>query len=110
MTGRKTFPDPFDHERHIAYLRWRCQATYRGEDVELTLAEWFAIWSTPELWARRGRRVDDICLIRKDIHAPWRRGNLALIDRRTQLTMSNRRNYKIPVDNLYEKAIWRDYE
>jgi hypothetical protein len=98
-----------DHARHIAYWRWKCQADYREEPVNLTLEQWFKIW-TPELWARRGRQVDALCLMRRDIRRPWEPGNLAIATRRTQLTISNRRNFNIPVDDLYKQTVWRDYD
>jgi hypothetical protein len=109
MPGKKHFQDPVDHARHIAYWRWLSQARYRGEPTDLTLEQWFKVW-TPELWARRGRGVDDLCLIRGPKSNEWRLGNLAIVSRRTQLTISNRQTYKIPVDDLYKKTVWRDYD
>jgi hypothetical protein len=108
MTRRK-FPEPIDHERHIGFLRWKCQADYREEPVNLTMEQWFKIW-TPKLWDRRGRSVDSLCLVRRDVDRPWEVGNLALISRRIQLTISNRRWHGYEADHLFEQAIWKDYE
>jgi hypothetical protein len=108
MSGKKRFSDPIDHQRHIAYCRWKCQADYREEPVNLTMEQWFTIW-TREFWARRGRQVDALCLIRKDLDRPWEPGNLALINRKAQLTISNRRVWNLPVDHIFEQAVWKDY-
>lgn len=74
------FKDPFDHVRHEAYMKNVVQWRYRGEPFDLTIEEYFELW-TPELWAKRGRVRGSVCLTRKDITQPWTRDNVEIVPR-----------------------------
>jgi hypothetical protein len=50
----------------------------------MTAAEFFEIW-TQDLWARLGRRSDDLAMIRIDITKPWSGENCVLATRYQQV-------------------------
>lgn len=79
------YKDPFDHQRHLPFLKARAQAKYRDEPWELTPEDWFSLWSTPELWAQRGRHADSLCLVRIDQEGSWSMNNVEIIVRLEQL-------------------------
>lgn len=87
------FKDPFDHDRHVAFLRSRAQAAYRNEPWEITLEEFFKIWHDPEVWNNRGRSSDSWALTRKNVHKPWSYKNVQLLRRKEQLELSRQRSY-----------------
>jgi hypothetical protein len=83
IAGRK-YKDLFDHERHWAYLRMRAQANFRNEEFELTQDEFFEFW-TAELWPQRGRKPEDLCMVRDDVEKPWSKSNCLIVSRYQQL-------------------------
>lgn len=87
------FSDPFDHERHIGYLRMKSQAKYRNEAWDLTMEDFFKIWKDPEVWNNRGRDSDSWALTRKNVHKPWSLKNVQLMRRSDQLNLSKQRTY-----------------
>jgi hypothetical protein len=102
----RRYKDLFLHARYIPYLRARAQCNFRGEEFELTFEDWCAFWSTPELWARRGRDSDSLSLMRVDTELPWSRDNCCLMDRRTQITISNKRHNGFDWEHLLKDAIY----
>ena len=84
--------DLFEHARYIPFLRARAQCNFRHEEFELTFEDWCAFWSTPELWQRRGRDSGSLSLMRIDWERPWSRENCCLMNRKTQIDISNKRS------------------
>lgn len=83
LEGRK-FQDLIDHERHIQYCRRKAQANFRNEGWDMTIEEYFELW-TRELWPQRGRKRDDLVMIRRDVEKPWSRENCCIVTRYQQL-------------------------
>ena len=105
IAARK-YKDFFDHALYIPFLRMKAQCNFRGEPIELTFEDWCSFWSTPDLWARRGRASTCLSLFRIDIEQPWTRDNCCLIDRATQLSISNKRSHGFPWEHLLDRAIY----
>lgn len=87
------YPDPIEHEQHIAWLRAKSQAVYRLEDWELTLPEFIKIWGRKK-WLKRGRGTNDLAMARLDWSKPWNKDNVKIITRYEQVSISNRRHYE----------------
>lgn len=85
--------DRLEHAKHLAFLRQRAQANFRKEGWELTIEQFFSMW-TDELWAERGRKPLNYCMVRRDIEKPWSRENCLIITRYQQLVRNKtpRRN------------------
>ena len=81
----KSGPDPELRSRRLAFLRSRCQARFRSEAWELTLEDWYQLW-TLDLWRQRGRRVDSMILTRKNIDGAWSIGNCEVRPRRGNMS------------------------
>ena len=95
--GRNTDPskwvsgsDPLKHEKYYAWLKHRAQARHRKEDYELTWPQWDTIWRD-ELFLRRGRAVDDLCLQRIDPLSGWCESNVEITTRSEHLTRKRKR-------------------
>jgi hypothetical protein len=73
-----------DRDRALGFYRARAQAEFRYEDWELTLAQWCEIWPD-DIWACRGREVDDLCMTRTDLDGAWSMDNVVLMTRADQL-------------------------
>jgi len=80
------YKEPMLHEQHIAFLRQKAQAKFRNEPWDLTIEEYFKLW-TPELWVQRGRKATDLCMIRIDTNLAWRTDNVEIVERYYQLTV-----------------------
>lgn len=93
INARK-YPDLLDHERHVAFLRARCQANYRGETWTMTIEEFFEMWPV-EMWSCRGRGYSDLCMVRIDPQAEWSKDNCQIVTRYEQLCRG-RKPRKIP--------------
>jgi hypothetical protein len=83
LEGRK-FKDIIDHERHTQYWRRKAQAIYRQEGWSMTLEEYFNLW-TRDLWPQRGRKRDELVMIRRDVEKPWSHANCCIVTRYQQL-------------------------
>lgn len=94
MSKPRHFSDPEMHRKHIAFLRARSQAVFRKEVWELTLDDWFELW-TPDLWLRRGRKRTDLALTRLDWDKPWNKNNVKIMPRLDQLRKSIQRHFEI---------------
>lgn len=86
------FPDPIEHEQHISWLRAKSQEKYLGRDWQITLEEYMQIWGR-DLWAKRGRKTNDLAMTRKDWDKPWTKDNVEIITRGEQIQQSNRKHY-----------------
>jgi len=84
------YPEPFDHERHVPFLRQRAQAKFRDEIWHLTFEEWCSFWPL-EKWIIRSRNSDGLCMTRIDHNEAWAIGNIKVISRKQQLSDSNKR-------------------
>lgn len=93
LKGRK-FQDELLHKKHWGFLRQKAQANFRGEGWELTIEEFFELW-TDDLWAQRGRKIDNYCMVRIDPEKSWSKENCAIILRYQQL-VRNRNPRKNP--------------
>jgi hypothetical protein len=91
---RKEFPQlwTYPHDRvanakHLAWSRSKAQAKFRGDDFLITEEEWMTlVWPT-DLWLRRGRRSEDLCLVRDDPKGAWSVDNVMIVTRRAQLIL-----------------------
>jgi hypothetical protein len=107
---------PHDEEktrRHRGWSRAKAQAEFRGEVWQIKAHEWMAIW-TEELYARRGRAPDELCLIRRDIEKPWHKDNIIMIVRRAHMIIQNRDAELVEIEpGIYDVSLdeynrWRD--
>jgi hypothetical protein len=78
-------PDPLTHEKFYAWHKHRAQARYRKEDYELTIEQWFELWSDNDKFLNRGRKPDEWVLTRKDSEGAWSVSNVEIITRYDQL-------------------------
>jgi hypothetical protein len=67
------YPDPLEHEQHIAWMRMSAQARFRGEAWDLGFEDFKEIWNP--VWHLRGRGRNDYCLTRLDPDLAWTREN-----------------------------------
>lgn len=77
-------PDPIEHEKYYAWQKHRAQAKFRGEDYSLTWEQWQTIWPT-ELFLKRGRGVDDLCVSLNNLEEGWHLWNVVVCTRKEQL-------------------------
>ena len=88
MKGRK-YQDPILHAKHWGFLRQRAQANFREEGWTMTIEEYFEIWRD-DLWAQRGRGVDQYCMVRVDVEKPWSLDNCIIVLRYQQLVRNKK--------------------
>jgi hypothetical protein len=82
-------PDPLVHRKYFPWHCARSQAHYRGEKYFISFEEFCEMW-TDDLWERRGRKSDELAMIRLDPRLPWSIGNCAIVTRKEQLGKDNR--------------------
>lgn len=75
----KCGPDPEAHDKYVAWLRAKAQASFRDEPWDLTYEQWVEAWG--DQWQYRGRRADSRCLAREDWHGTWEPTNVRVITR-----------------------------
>ena len=80
----KTGPDIKRREKYYAWLKHKAQASYRNEDYSLTFEEWERLW-TDDLFKQRGRKIDDLCLMKINIDEGWHYNNVIVVARRVHL-------------------------
>ena len=85
---QRRFADDFQHELFNSWHKHRQQALFREEGYNLKPEEWMEFW-TPEMWARRGRSRDSVCLVRIDETKSWSKKNCVLMSRLDQLRRTN---------------------
>lgn len=76
-----TGPDINTRIKYYAYLKHKAQARYRSEPYALTWDDWQTLW-TDELFEQRGRRVQDLVLVRRNRAESWNRNNCQICTRR----------------------------
>jgi len=74
-----TGPDPVVHQQYRAWSQHRAQARFRSEPYELTWPQWQQVWAGQ--WHLRGRRQQDIMMVRTDLARPWARDNIQFVRR-----------------------------
>lgn len=67
------------HKQHIAWLRAKAQANYRGEVWLLTFEEFQRVWLG--YWELRGRGATDYVMSRDDPEGAWAIGNVSCVRR-----------------------------
>lgn len=67
------------HSQHLAWMRAKAQANFRGETWELTFEDFCGIWDP--YWHNRGRAVDNVCLCREDPTEGWTKDNSVIMTR-----------------------------
>jgi hypothetical protein len=92
------YPEQTDHERHVAFLKARSQAAYRSEPWTLTIEEFFYLWPK-ESWRLRGRKPDELCMIRLDRELAWSIDNCMIVSRYAQL-VRDKKARKFPEQKL----------
>lgn len=90
----------WEKQRRTAFHRQRAQAKFRNEVWLLTYEDYCVFFSTEEMFQRRGRGKDSVCLSRIDPALPWTMTNSMLMTRHQQLWCKNRRNFNLPVDDV----------
>jgi hypothetical protein len=78
------------HKQHLAWLRAKAQANYRGELWMLTFEEFQTLWMP--YWERRGRGTEDFVMSREDPDGAWVLGNVSCVRRIDYL--KRQREYK----------------
>lgn len=86
-----TGPDPVEHDKYYGFIKHRAQAQFRGEEYLLEYEDWQELWQG-DSWFKRGRSVDSLCLARLDNRRAWRRDNVEVMPRRSQLKLPRWRN------------------
>lgn len=82
-----------NRDKYYAYLKHKAQANYRGEAYFLTWEDWQQIWPN-DLWLKRGRKIDDLCLTRPTFAGPWSMQTVEVTSRRQHF--------------LYKKAYYKN--
>ena len=72
-------PGEIPHKQHIAWLRAKAQANYRGEIWLLSFDEFQRIWLG--YWDQRGRGATDYVMSREDADGAWAIGNVSCVQR-----------------------------
>lgn len=75
-------PDPVKKKLHREFLVARCQATYRSESWNLSMAEFINMWLEDYQYLKKGRSLDSLCMTRIDKTGAWEMGNVHIITRR----------------------------
>jgi hypothetical protein len=76
-----TGPDPIQREKYYAWLKTRSQAAYRKETWALSFEEFVELWG--DQWARRGKQVTGLMMMKRDWQGAWTRANVQVVDRKT---------------------------
>lgn len=73
--------DEIMRDKYYAWQKHRAQANFRGETYELTFDEWQQLWPD-DLWFKRGRNSEDLCLTRYDFAGEWAIHNVTVCSRK----------------------------
>lgn len=84
MSRPPRFPDLTQRKKHYDFLKARAQAKLRGEPFELTIEEWFELW-TDDLFLKRGKSADSLSMTRINPKQGWRKDNVMILRRADQL-------------------------
>lgn len=104
---KKPYKDRYLVNLKVSWSRARSQAAFRSEPWEITWEQWRNFF-TPELFDRRGRGIDDLCVCRYDDTDSWRIGNVAMIDRRSHLLNKIAVKQGRDRSEYWQNAIWMD--
>lgn len=96
-----TGPDPLRRDKRYAWLKHRAQCKHRKEDYNLTWEEWESLW-TDELFLKRGRANQDLCLMKVELDGDWSYGNVKIVTRGEQL----KRNREYRRDRQWIWSVW----
>jgi hypothetical protein len=77
------YRDPVVHLQHIAWMRMKAQADFRGEPWDLSFDEFISFWQT--YWPQRGKASDQYCMTRCDPDGAWSPDNVEVVTRIEQL-------------------------
>ena len=90
----RTVPDPkgrgrklktstcvITRDKYYAWLKHKAQAAYKGEEHYLTWEDWQTLWPD-NLWFKRGRKIDNLCLTRPAFDGPWSMQEVEVTTRR----------------------------
>ena len=77
------------HQQFRCWQQMRAQASFRGEEFELTLEQYQEIWGSK--WEFKGRGIDDYCLTRVDMDLGWTIDNTQCVKRLDHLQEHRRR-------------------
>lgn len=75
-----TGPDPLTREKYYAYSKHKAQAKYRKEEYDLTWEDWQSMW-TDELFLKRGRGREDLCMQKINPDDAWSLYNVEIVTR-----------------------------
>jgi hypothetical protein len=73
------YQDPLEHLQHVAWMRMKAQADFRGEPWDFSFEDFKTVWGPH--WPNRGRASEDYCLTRCDYEMPWSITNVECIRR-----------------------------
>jgi hypothetical protein len=77
----KSGPDPVDHKLYIDCQRARAQAWYRGETWNITEWQYIELWREQDRYLNKGRKSENLCLIRRDYEGAWDLSNVEIVTR-----------------------------
>lgn len=103
MPVMRKYQEPLKYKKFIDFLKSRAQANFRKEPWELSEQQFFRIWSD-ERYLRKGRGSIDLCMTRIDPDDSWREGNIAVLNRRLQIQIRNKRKWNYPCEHLFKDA------
>lgn len=83
--------DMMRREKYYAWLKHRAQRNFRKEEYNLTWEDWETLWPD-DLFLKRGRGRDDLCLYKLDLQGSWELGNVEVGTRMEYLVRA--REYK----------------
>lgn len=93
MARSRRFPDEFQNELFKCWHKHRQQALWRGEQYELSVEDFFDFWPK-ELWDKRGRGRNSLCMIRVNDKVAWSKSNCKIVTRLEQLRKTNKRRFQ----------------
>jgi hypothetical protein len=69
-----------ERDKYYGLLKHKAQAKFRNEEHSLTWEEWQQLWPT-DLWLKRGRGVDDLCISIVNLEHGWHSWNVTICTR-----------------------------
>lgn len=83
-TAYKVGTCPLRRDKRYAWLRHKAQCKFRNEEYNISWEDWENIWSDED-FLKRGRGIDDLCLMKVEIDGDWSVANTQVIRRLDQL-------------------------
>lgn len=106
MAVGKMYADKFTNDRRLAWVRSKSQARFRGEQWDLTFAEFCQFWNTEDKFRQRGRSPENLVLTRRDNTGSWDRNNCCIITRESQLMVSRYNQLGKDPEEFFKDAIY----